>query len=212
MGNWVEDLMERIPSLGRLPYRAIALLLPAMVLLMHFLVMYATLGYTQSALIVGLMIAYILPPAGKETVIPVGIALGIPWWVIALAIAMVDIETGLFMALNLDLVYRIPLVGGPLARFTDTTKQFLEDHHWVANLSVLGIILMVMVPFLGSGGVRGSIAGKLLGLEGYMVFLAVLTGALLGCFLIALGSDAIIGYLCTSGLIPDLLAGVCHRG
>jgi uncharacterized membrane protein len=175
-------------------------------------VMYAAFGYVRSAVIVGLMIAYILPPAGKETVIPLGIALGIPWWGIALAIAMVDIETGLFMALNMDLVYRIPLIGKPLARFTDKTAEFLDSHPRIAGLSFLGIVLMVMVPFLGSGGVRGSIAGRLLGMEAPTVFLAVLAGAVAGCVLIALGSDAIIGFLCSSGLIPpDIFTGVCNR-
>jgi hypothetical protein len=99
------------------PYRAVAILLPIAVLALHVLVMYAVLGLGQAAIVMGLMVAYILPPAGKETVIPLGIALGIPWWGMALAIAMVDIETGLFMALNVDLVYRIPLVGPPPCPF-----------------------------------------------------------------------------------------------
>jgi uncharacterized membrane protein len=201
-----------LPDLHQVPYRIIALLLPLGVLSLHLLVMYAVFGYVQSAIIVGLMVAYILPPAGKETVIPLGIAVGIPWWGIALAIAMVDIETGLFMALNMDLVYRIPLIGKPLARFTEKTAEFLDHHPRIAGLSFLGIVLMVMVPFLGSGGVRGSIAGRLLGMEPPAVFLAVAAGAVIGCILIALGSDAIINILCTSGVIPPgIFHGVCNR-
>lgn len=196
---------------GGIPYRVIALVLPALLVLVHLAIMYFTLRYDQFLTVIGLIIAYLLPPAGKETVIPLGIALGIPWWYIALAIAVVDTETGLFMALNFDLAYRIPWLGGLLARFTDKTTLFLKDHLWIEGLSVFGIMLMVMVPFLGSGGIRGSIAGKLLGIKAYLVFIAIVSGALIGCFSIALGSDAIIGLLCSNGVFPSDILAICNR-
>jgi hypothetical protein len=159
---------------------------------------------------VGLMVAYLLPPAGKETVIPIGIALGIPWWYMALSIVMIDVETGLFMALNFDVAYRIPFLGPLLSDLTKKTQQSLSDHRWFAGLWFFAIILMVMVPFFGSGGVRGSIAGKLLGMNTLLVFLAILAGALLGCFGIALGSDTILAYLCTNGTLPaDIGQWIC---
>jgi uncharacterized membrane protein len=211
--NRIRDVMNRIfPKGGGVPFRVISLLLPALLVLVHLIVMYFTLRYDQFLTVVGLMIAYLLPPAGKETVIPLGIALGIPWWYIAPAIAIVDIETGIFMALNFDLAYNIPWLGGFLTRFTDKTTLFLKNHPWVVGLSVFGIMLMVMVPLFGSGGIRGSIAGKLLGIKANLVFIAILAGALIGCFGIALGSDAIIGQLCSYGIFPaDIIAISCNR-
>jgi len=200
-----------LPERGGLPYRVTALLLPVVLVFVHLAAMYFTLRYDQFLIVTGLMITYLLPPAGKETVIPLGIALGIPWWYIALAIAVVDIETGLFMALNFDLAYRIPWLGGFLTGFTDKTTLFLKNHRWVEGLSVFGIMLMVMVPFLGSGGIRGSIAGKLLGIDSYLVFIAIVSGALIGCFGIALGSDAIIGLLCSHGMLPPDIFAICNR-
>jgi hypothetical protein len=164
--------------------------------------MAATLPPPDFTVMLGLMVAYLLPPAGKETVIPLGIALGIPWWYMALSIAMIDIETGLFMALNFDLAYRLPLLGPVLSDLTKKTQQVLDDHRWIASLWFFAIVLMVMVPVLGSGGVRGSVAGKLLGMNTLLVFLAILAGALIGCFGIALGSDAILAYLCSGGTLP----------
>jgi len=210
--NGIRDVMNRIfPETGRVPYRLIALLLPVLLVLVHLMVMYFTLRYDQFLIVIGLMITYLLPPAGKETVIPLGIALGIPWWYIALAITMVDIETGTFMALNFDLAYRIPWLGGFLTRFTDKTTQFLEEHLWVEGLSVFGIMLMVMVPLLGSGGIRGSVAGRLLGIKPYLVFIAIAAGALIGCFGIALGSDMIISLLCSHGIFPPDIIAICNR-
>lgn len=189
-------------SVDRLPYRVVALLLPVLIAVIHIAVMAITLPTPDFRAMVGLMVAYMLPPAGKETVIPIGIAIGIPWWYMALSIVMIDVETGLFMALNFDVAYRIPFLGPLLSDLTKKTQQFLSDHRWIAGLWFFAIILMVMVPFFGSGGVRGSIAGKLLGMNTLLVFLAILAGALLGCFGIALGSDTILAYLCTNGTLP----------
>lgn len=195
-----------------MPYRAVALLIPVCVLSLHLAVMAATLPYTLFLTMIGLMVAYILPPAGKETVIPVGIALGIPWWYMALSIAMIDIEAGLFMALNFDLAFKIPYLGPMLVSLTQKTEQVIEHQRWIGRLYFFGIMLFVMVPGLGSGGFRGAIAGKLLGMHTYLVLLAILAGALAGCFIIALGSAAIISQLCSNSLLPaDISAIVCNR-
>lgn len=201
-----EDLIARGIS-----YRAIAVLIPALVAIIHIVVMAATLPYTLFLTMIGLMVAYLLPPAGKETVIPLGIALGIPWWYMALSIVLIDIETGLFMALNIDVAFRIPFFGPLLSDLTKKTQQFIADHPWLAGLWFFAIVLMVMVPVLGSGGIRGSIAGKLLGMNTLLVFLSILAGALIGCFGIALGSDAILAYLCANGTLPvEIGARVCR--
>jgi hypothetical protein len=192
-------------------YRIILFLLPFLVLGIHLAVMYATLSYAMFLIMVGLMAAYILPPAGKETIIPIGIALGFPWWYIALSIVMIDVETGLFMAFNFDLAYEIPYLGKILDDLTRATERFLEGHHWLAGLYFFAIVLMVMVPVLGSGGVRGSIVGRLLGMDPKVVFLAIVAGALIGCFGIALASDVVIDQLCGSGMLPpELSAMVCR--
>jgi hypothetical protein len=193
-----------------IPHRAVALLIPVLVAIIHISIMAATLPQTQFYTMIGLMVAYLLPPAGKETIIPIGIALGIPWWYMALSIVMIDVETGLFMALNFDIAYRIPYLGPLLSDLTKKTQQFIYDHPWLAGLWFFAIVLMVMVPFFGSGGIRGSIAGKLLGMKTLLVFLAILAGALIGCFGMALGSDAILTYLCANGALPaEIATRVC---
>jgi len=200
-------------SVWGLPYRLVALLFPSLVVLVQVIVLYVTLPYTLFLIMIGLMVAYILPPAGKESVIPIGIALGIPWWYMAVSIAMIDIETCLFMVLNFDLVYKIPYLGNLLTKITDKTRVFFDAHKWLVGLNFSAVVLMVMVPVLGSGGVRGSIAGKLLGMNNYLVFMAVLSGAIIGCFGIALASDAILTNLCANGMLPpDISAMVCNRG
>ena len=201
-----------IPS-RKIPYRALALLIPVLVVIVHVGIMAATLTQAQFFTMLGLMAAYLLPPAGKETVIPIGIALGIPWWYMALSVVMIDVETGLFMVLNFDLAYRIPLAGPLLSDLTRKTGRFIADHQWLAGLWFFAIVLMVMVPVFGSGGVRGSVAGKLLGMRTLLVFLAILAGALIGCFAIAFGSEAILSHLCANGALPgEISTRVCGNG
>jgi hypothetical protein len=193
---------------GIAPGRAVSwrlayLCIPVLVVIVHFGVMAATLPPALFLTMAGLITAYLLPPAGEETVIPIGIALGIPWWYMALSIVMVDLETGLFMALNFDLAYRIPYLGPLLSDLTQKTEEFLHAHRWLAGLWFFAIVLMVMVPVLGSGGIRGSVAGRLLGLSPLLTFLAIIAGALIGCFALALGSEAVLAALCTSGTLPS---------
>jgi uncharacterized membrane protein len=204
--------MDEMAVTGSVRYRVICLLIPFLVLGLQLAILFITLDYGQFLVMIGLMIAYILPPAGKETIIPVGIALGFPWWYMALTIVMVDIETCLFMLLNFDLVYKIPYLGRLMENLTEKTREIIERHHWLTDLYFFAIVLMVMVPVLGSGGVRGSIAGKLLSMKNYFIFFAVLTGALIGCFGIALGSEAILNHLCANGLLPPEISRIiCNR-
>ena len=205
-------IINRLQVFFAMPYRVVALLIPVGVLSIHLAVMAATLPHNLFLAMLGLMVAYILPPAGKETVIPIGIVLGIPWWYMALSVVMIDIETALFMGLNFDLAFKIPYLGPLLADLTSRTQQVIERHRWIAGLYFFGIVLMVMVPVLGSGGVRGTIAGKLLGMDNVLIFLAILVGAVIGSFAIALGSEAIISLLCSNGsLPPDISAIICSQ-
>ena len=190
--------------------RVFFILLPFFVLSLHLSIMALTLSESDFIIMTGLMLGYILPPAGKETVIPLGIALGIPWWSVALSIILVDLETALFMAFNFDYVHRLPILGPLIRDLTNTTEDMIARHQWLTGLYALGVILMVMVPVLGSGGVRGSIAGRLLGLTPIQTFLAIAIGASIGCFGIALGADQILSYLCATGLLsPDIFIRVC---
>ncbi|MCJ7741591.1 MAG: hypothetical protein MUO95_02775, partial [Methanoregula sp.] len=50
------------------------------------------------------------------------------------------------------------------------------------------IVVIVMMPVMGSGGIRGTIIGNLLGMQKIPLFLAIVTGAFIGCFGIALAA------------------------
>jgi uncharacterized membrane protein len=149
-----------------------------------------------------LLVAYFFPPFGKETVIPLGIGilkdgLTIPLinlhvnpvsinpLSMALAVAFIDIVVALFLVWNYDLAKRIPLIGKFMIKVEDVGKRSSEKYGWIKPLRFIGIVLFVMIPFQGSGGLVGSIVGRLIGMKPWNTFIAISVGAITGCLLIA---------------------------
>ena len=186
---WQEgDDSSPLFSANRFLDRGLRLALPFLILAIHLLVLSLALGSGAMLALAALMVIYELPPAGKETVIPLGILSGFPWWAVAGSIALVDVEVGLFMVWNFDLAERIPILGPWIRRFVLAGREFLAERPWLTRLYFFGIVVMVMVPFFGSGGVRGSIVGRLLGMSRREVMGAITLGAVIGSFGIAVAT------------------------
>ena len=200
--------------------RVLKLVIPVALVFCQLILLSNFIDPPSFLIIVGLMTAYVLPPAGKETVIPAGIALGIPWWLIAVSIMMIDVETALFMGWNFEIGLKIPLLGSIVKSFMEKAREFIRENPWLKRLYFTGIVILVMVPVLGSGGIRGSIIGQLLGMEKKQVFLAIITGAFIGCFGIALGTlflkelflqSFLLGIITSAGLIIIVLFGWLYK-
>jgi UDP-glucose 4-epimerase len=153
----------------------------------------------------GLMFLYFVPPMGKESVIPIGIAQGIPWSILAFSIAFVDIVVCLFLIWNFDLAKKLPFIGSGIKRVQIKGAAILESMPWVERLTFFGIVIFVMIPFQGSGAFAGTILGRAVGLSVPAVLGAVGVGALVGSALIALSVVYGLGFL--SYLAPLQLAG-----
>ena len=155
-----------------------------------------------------LLVAYFFPPFGKETVIPLGVGflkdgLTIPLINLhvnpvsinpismALAVAFIDIVVALFLVWNYDLAKKIPLIGNFMVKVEDIGKTSSTKYGWIKPLRFIGIALFVMVPFQGSGGLVGSIIGRLIGMKSWNIFFAISVGAITGCLLIAYFADAL---------------------
>ncbi len=158
---------------------------------LFFAVVWFFLPAEQWLLLIGMMVAYIVPPLGRETIIPVCILLGIPWWLVALALAFLDFAGGLFMAWNFPLVLRIPYIGPWVGRFMAAGRTFLDRRPWLERLYFVGLIVFVSVPFDGSGSIVGSVVGRMLGMTKTEVLSCITIGGIIGSFAIALGIDYI---------------------
>ena len=154
-----------------------------------------------------LMLVYFIPPLGKESVIPIGIAGGknitIPFtdtltnipkidpFVMAISIAFIDIMVALFLVWNYDLIKYIPIIGKVVERVEKAGISSASRYKWIKPLEFIGIVLFVIVPFQGSGGFFGSVVGRLIGMKPWRVFIAIFIGSFISTFLIAYFFDTI---------------------
>ena len=149
----------------------------------------------QWLLLFGMMVAYIVPPLGRETIIPVCILCGIPWWLAAFTLAFLDVAGGLFMAWNFPLVLRIPYIGPWVRRLMEAGRTFLDRRPWLERLYFVGLVAFVALPFDGSGSIVGSVVGRMLGMTKTEVISCIAVGGFIGSFAIALGIDYVVNLI-----------------
>jgi len=139
----------------------------------------------------GLLLAYFIPPSGKESIIPLGIVLGIPWQIMAASVVALDVFTGLFMILNLDFAFRIPYLGPWIAMILGQGKDILARRPWLSRWGLPGLAFFVLLPFQGTGGTGAPLVGWMLGLRPWEILLAIAIGSTLEALTFALGSELI---------------------
>jgi len=208
-------MLEKIKLKSVFTIPLIKLFLPFVIALFGFLTLYAIVDRESVGKLFLLMFAYFIPPLGKESIIPLGIEGGnlpiplsdkiavipsIDPLVMALSIAFVDIVVALFLVWNYDLAKKIPLIGKFIEKVEKIGRTSSDMYSWVKPLRFFGIVLFVMVPFQGSGGVVGSILGRLIGMKPWNTFLAISAGSIIGCSLIAYFADRILSLFETNFL------------
>lgn len=162
----------------------------------------------RASLYLALVAAYMVPPVGGETLIPLATALGSPWWFTAATFAWADIAGCLLVVLNADLLQTLPYLGPVLSHASGAIEDLFERHPSFGRLSYPGLILFTALPFAGSGGVGGALAGQVFGMSRPGVIACVSAGSILGSALLAFGvctaADCLEGY-CTAGTTALML-------
>jgi uncharacterized membrane protein len=156
-----------------------------------FLVYIYTLGET-GRLLLPLLAAYFFPPFGKESVIPLGVSLGIHPALMAFSIAMVDVLVGLFLLWNYRVLYYVPFLGKWAHKMEVKARKMIQEGRGFSKLAYLGLILFVIVPFQGSGAVAATIIGKMSGMDAKKVWSAIIVGAFAGTFTVAYSFNLIL--------------------
>jgi len=184
--------------------------------LLGLLIIVLTLPKNLWIKLLPLMGIYFFPPFGKESVIPLGVFGGnvtvpiLNWHVqtvsidpliMTLSIAFIDIVVSLFIVWNYDLAKKIPLIGKFIIKIESLGKKTVKEYRWIKPLRFIGVMLFVMIPFQGTGGVVGSIVGRLIGMNPLETWLAVSAGAVAGCAILAYFYKIIFGINIVLGLI-----------
>jgi len=165
----------------------IRLLVPPLLVVIFFILTFLVLSGNQIPILGGLMLAYFIPPSGKESIIPIGIGLGIPWWLMALTLTLLDVITALFMLLNFTLMLRVPRLGPWIEKTTASSREFMAEHPWLNRWRIPGLALFVMLPLQGTGGVGATVIGLMVGLTPTEILVAVAMGATVESLAFAVG-------------------------
>ncbi|MDE4908719.1 small multi-drug export protein [Methanogenium marinum] len=176
---------------------------PFAILILYPCILYFALPSSLFWTFFALSLAYFIPPAGKETVIPLMVVAGIPWWLAAFSIMLFDLMGALFIIWNFPLALRIPWFGHWAERFMLTGREQFDRYPIIEHISSVGLAFFVMIPFEGSGGVAASIIGRVLGMDYLKILISVGVGSLLSASAIALSAGYIIS-LVESGIISGI--------
>jgi hypothetical protein len=189
------DELEWFPQarVGPLRHLSVRALLPVALAFAFYLGCSLLLPSDRALILGGLLIAYFIPPSGKESIIPLGIVLGIPWFLMSVSVVVLDVLTGLFMILNLDVAFRIPYLGPWISRFLAGGRGFMFGRPWLSRWGLTGLAFFVMLPFQGTGGTGAPLVGWMMGLTPGEILLAIAIGASVESLVFALGSDLIWG-------------------
>lgn len=148
------------------------------------LLMHAFLDSATFTKLTGFMALYIIPPFGKESIIPLGIYFGLNPLLLAGSLFFVDFFVGLGFYTSFDFFKRSKLVGKYVRWVEERGQAVLGGHTWVRRLVVLGLVLWMIIPFQGTGAITTSLIGRLIGVSKGKVFAAVLIGSAVGCAIV----------------------------
>ncbi len=189
-------------------WRLFKFLFPIALAALYGLLLFLMLNWETFQVVGGGLLVYFVPPAGKESVIPAMVALGIDPMFAALNVALVDIFGAIFLAWNFDLFEKIPGVGWVIMKIEKKSLETLDKNPWMDEVAFVGLIIFVIVPFQGSGAVGASILGNIIAMKPEKVLLAVEIGAIVGTLAIAYLSSVFIALIFTNILYAFVLVAL----
>jgi len=133
-----------------------------------------------------LICAYFLPPAGKETILPLGLQLEMPQFLWCFSIWYFDLLVGLSVLTNWWLV-EIALRHSKLFRqaYDKLQKRISRIHHKKYGKLLPSLLLIFMlIPFQGSGAITTAILGSSLGFGRREIFFIIALGSLISIVVI----------------------------
>lgn len=183
---------ERLSPNHKVAFRIALFVLPFAIAAAYVLSLRLVLpaGFFQIAFVA--MVGYLLTPLGAEFWVPTSVLAvqaqgggpGEAAWAVG-SVVLVDWFTALFLLWNFDLAERMPWLGRFIDRTEVRCQRFLAEKPWRQRLALLALALYVALPVQMSGGVVGSILGRVMGIPRYRVFTVVALASGAGAFPIA---------------------------
>jgi uncharacterized membrane protein len=162
-------------------YKFLIFIVPFLTISYYFIFVFDYLPPNLTGKYGGLVIAYFLPPAGKESIIPLmltGNTLGpsIPVWVVASTIVIMDVICAFIIAYNWWFVefifHHIPFLNRGYVWLQKKSGNY-RRRRWIT----ISLIIFMIIPFQGTGGINTPILARLLGIKAKKTVFICFTGS-----------------------------------
>lgn len=171
-----QELERQQPMLSR-----IHLVMPFVIVVGVFAVL-GFLGVADQYTIAGLAAL----PVGKFIILSGAVGENpLNQWKLAVMVVAMDTWVAYVLAYNLHRVYRIPRVGPWLHDVQNYCRYWLHEMPWIRRWAITGVTLFVIFPLSGTGAPGGALLGRIVGLRPRVTLLAVFTGSVIGCGIMA---------------------------
>jgi len=153
---------------------------------LYFILIHKLLDQKTWKWFYSLSTAYFLPPAGKESVISIGLSVGIPDYIWGVSIFIFDVMVCTMVLTNWWVVEVV------IHNSKFFNKWYLRIQSKIMKMSKRKygkllpavLLLLMIVPFQGSGAIVTSIIGSSLGLKNKLIFAIVAIGSIASIILI----------------------------
>ena len=154
------------------------LLLPFILVFVPILVVYLISKKIANAMF-AMLSAYLIPVAGQYTAPFLGINLGLSPVFVVFWISYIEVNVGLFVALNFVHLKKIKSISKFLEKSQKSGEEFLKKHKKLRKLAILSLAIFIFIPFQGSGPIAAALVGRIIGIKIVDIVFAILLGALL---------------------------------
>lgn len=161
-------------------YKFIVLVTPFLTIAYYFYLISNILSAEEASKYTALTLAYFFPPAGKETIIPLMLSdkLGPPLspWIVGSTIVIIDIISSAIIAYNwwfAELIIKhIPYLDRGYEFLQKKAEKFRRKK-WLT----VSLLLFMIIPFQGTGGISTTILSRLLGVKARKTVFIVALGS-----------------------------------
>jgi uncharacterized membrane protein len=168
-------------------YKFLIFVIPFLTISYYFIFVFNYLPDVLTGKYGGLVLAYFLPPAGKESVIPLMLTdntLGpsIPVWVVGSTIVIMDVICSFIIAYNwwfVEFIFKhIPYLNKGYEWLHRKSEKY-RKRGWIT----ISLIIFMIIPFQGTGGINTPILARLLGVKAKKTVFICFTGSFITTFL-----------------------------
>ncbi len=153
----------------------------------------------------GYVFIYLVPPAGKETVIPWMVTNDFPIWSGILAVVLMDVMCALLIVWNYSYLKQIPYMGGMVAKIEAKGRAKFDSSDSAKGGAWLMLVLIVMIPFQGSGGISSALIGRAVGMRPLDIITAVVTGGVITGTIIGVGAKVGVAFVSENPIAAGIL-------